>query len=310
MKNSSDTVRAGRAALLDLLADLLLHELDAPTAALLAGDPALATALDPPRSEAALHELRAVYARLLLIELPPYGSVFLDAPPVIGGEASLAWERFLAEHNHALSSLERAAAADHAGLYLRALAAAERDGSPEWTALVLREALRWLPQALTAIARNDEEGFYAHVADLAAHALQACAGATCSQLDTGVGDAVLEPEDESLRAIASWLSTPAWSGWFLSKQKMRQFARPFGAAIGIVDRTRMLEHVFEASALDHRTGELLDALLEEWHIWRAALVKWHSELGTWATALDSWDAHLQRTHAALCHMRASLLASP
>ncbi len=303
---ANDPVRAGRAALLDLLADLLLHELDAPTAALLGGDPALSTALEPPRSETALRALRAEYARLFLIEVPPYASVYLDAPPIIGGEASLAWERVLAAHRYAPTSLERAAAPDHAGLYLRALAAAERDGAPE---VVLREGLRWLPQALTAIGRNDTGGFYAQVTDVASHVLQTCAEAARSPVGVVADEAPPKPEDDSLKEIADWLSTPAWSGWFLSKLTLRQLAKPFGVSIGIVDRDRMLEHVLEASALDNRTSELLDALLKEWQDWQAALEAWRSELGTWATALDPWDARLQHTRALLQSMRTSLTPS-
>lgn len=314
MNDSDHGVRAGRAALLDLLADLFLHELEAPLVATLASDPALARALEPPQGEAALRDLRAAYTRLFLIDVPPYASVYLDAPPVINGEASLAWERFLAVHGRAPASLERAAAADHAGLYLRALAAAERGGSPELIRRVLYQALQWLPQALTAIKRNDESGFYARVADLAAYAIQSCAVATPWEEDSvnaSVGEEPIEPEPEveSLRDIAQRLCTPARSGWFVSKRLLRQLAMPFGVSVGIIDRDRMLEQVFEASALDERTGELLDALLEEWRSWQAAMEAWRTELGAWATALESWDARLQRTCDSLQDMRAALVTS-
>lgn len=311
MSSPNDAVRAGRAALLDLLAGLLLHELEASTAGVLAGDPALAGALEPPHSAAALRDLRAAYTRLFLIEVPPYASVYLDAPPVIGGEACLRWERLLAAHGLALASLERAAAVDHAGLYLRALAAAERGGSPELIAWVLREALRWLPQALTAIQRNDESGFYARVADLAAYAIQSCSAAMPWETGSGAEEALvdLEPEGASLREIAQQLCTPVWSGWFLSKRRLRQFAVPFGVSVGIVDRDQMLEQVFEASALDERTAELLDALLDEWDAWRAALEAWRAALGAWAPALEAWDVRLQRIGASLQGMRTALATS-
>lgn len=296
-------IRAGRAALLDLLADLLLHELEAPTAARLARDPALAAALAPPEIDADLRDLRAIYARLLLIDVPPYASVYLDVPPVIGGEASLAWERLLAASGQALTSLERAAAPDHAGLYLRALAAAERTSTPEQVGVVLREALRWLPQALTAITRNDAAGFYARVAEVAAHTLQACAVASPGKVAAVADEEPPKPEDDSLREITHHLSTPAWSGWFLSKSALRQLARPFGVSVGMVDRDRMLEQVFEASALDERTDELLDALLGEWRCWQASLAAWRSELGDWAAVLGHWDKRLQHTQALLNSMR-------
>jgi putative dimethyl sulfoxide reductase chaperone len=309
LNNADEAERRGRAALLDLLADLLLHELEMPKALALAADPALAAALDPPRDKASLRELRAVYARLFLIDVPPYASVYLDVPPVIGGATSVEWERFLAAQGQPLLSLERAAAPDHAGLLLRALAAAERAGASGSAGRVLRQTLQGLPQALTAIGRNDAAGFYMRVADLAAHALQACAAAAVWEPSGITADALPEPEDDSLREVARWLCTPALSGWFLSRHALRQLARPFGVAIGFVDREGMLEQVFEASALDHRTGELLDALLAEWHGWQAALLTWRRELGAWAGALDHWNARLQRTHTTLDGMRAALLAS-
>ena len=308
MNNADDAERLGRAALLDLLADLLLHELETPKALALAADPALVAALDPPQEDASLRELRAIYARLFLIDVPPYASVYIDVPPVIGGATSVEWERFLAAQGQPLQSLERAAAPDHAGLLRRAVAAAERAGAPGSAGLVLRQALRGLPQVLTAIGRNDAAGFYTRTADLTAHALQACAAATAWGAGGVTADALPEPEDDSLREVARWLSTPALSGWFLSRHALRQLARPFGVAIGFADRDRMLEQVFEATALDNRTGELLDALLAEWQCWQAALYTWHSELGAWAGVLDHWNARLQRTHTTLYGMRAALLA--
>jgi TorA maturation chaperone TorD len=306
LNNVDDAVHAGQAALLDLLADLLLYELDASTAAALVADPTLSPALEPPRNDEAQRELRATYTRLFIIDMPPYASVYLDVPPVIGGEASLRWERLLAERGQPLLSLERAAAPDHAGLYLRALAASVRDGAP---APVLREALRWLPQALTTIGRIDGAGFYARVAELVAAVLQTCTGTWHSEDTILADEEPTEPEDESLREITRWLSTPALSGWALSKHILRRLAKSFGVPVGMVERDRMLEQVFEASALDKRTGELLDALVEEWRCWHRALEIWQRELGDWAYTLDPWKARLQRTHATLLRMRSSLLAT-
>lgn len=306
MSNRDAGVRAGRAALLDLLAELLLHELEEPTASVLAGDPALSALLEPPRDDHALGELRAEYTRLFLIEVPPYASVYLDAPPVVGGEASLRWERFVAAHRLMPASLERAAAADHAGLYLRALAAAERG---DVAGPVLREALRWLPLYFTAVRRHNEAGFYSRVADVAAHTLEKCARPTRVDVDLEPEEEPPEPEDEGLREIARWLATPAWSGWFLSKRALRRLAEPFAASLGMVDRGQMLEQVFEGSALDERTAELLDALLEEWRHWQAALEAWRQGLGIWAPALDGWSVRLERTRERLRAMRAAL-ASP
>lgn len=302
MSNTDATLRAGRAALLDLLADLLLREVDSRQAAILADDPTLAGALLPPQGDRELRDLRVAYTRLFLVETPPYASLYLEAPPVISGETSRAWEDFLTAQGRPLTSLERAAAPDHAGLYVRALAAAERANV---ASAVLHEALRWLPQFLTTIQRNDEAGFYGRVAALTALALQESASAVSPPLalpESGPPD----PEDDSLRLLVRWLSTPAWSGWFLTKAYLRRLAALFGAPLGMPEREQMLEQVFEASALDERTALLLDTLLAEQQRWEEALKGWQAALGTWAERVAGWGLALQRTYSLLSTMRAAL----
>lgn len=305
MLNNRDDVdvRAGRAALLDLLAGLLLRELDAPVAEAISADPALSRALRPPNSAEELRLLRAEYASLFVIEIPPYASIYLDAPPVIGGDTSLRWEGLLTSLGRPLRSLERAASADHAGLCLRALADAERadDIVP-----VLREILRWLPQFLTSIERNARTGFYGRVAVLTAQVIQESARAAAYLGGATERDAPVGPEEMSLREIARWLTTPAWSGWFLSKHALRQLARPFGVATGRVDRAAALEQVFEASGLDSRTGELLTDLANELAEWEASLHVWQANLNSWAHTLAPWKASLRATRDVLDQMRHAL----
>ena len=302
MNNTDVMLRAGRAALLDLLADLLLREIDEQRAATIADDPALSEALQPPQTTQALRDLRVAYTRLFLVEAPPYASLYLEAPPVIGGETSRAWEHFLAACGRPLTSLERAAAADHAGLYVRALAAAERAND---TSAVLQESLRWLPQFLTTIQRIDEVGFYGRVVAMTALTLQESARAARPEFFRP-GGAPPDPEDDSLRSLARWLSTPAWSGWVLTKAYLRQLAGLFGAPLGMADREQMFEQVFEASALDERTALLLDALLAEQQRWELALKEWQTALGNWKELLAGWELALQRTHTLLLTMHEAL----
>jgi TorA maturation chaperone TorD len=302
MNDRDVLLRTGRAAVLDLLATLLLRELDEHQAALLGSDPALAGALHPPQSDLDLSHLRVAYARLFLVEAPPYASLYLEAPPVIGGETSLAWQAFLALRGRPLTSLERAASADHAGLYLRALAAAER---AQDVPALLCEVLRWLPQFLTAVQRNDEAGFYGRVATLTVLALQESAKSANPALFLP-GASPPDPEDDSLRSLARWLATPVWSGWFLTKAHLRQLAAPFGAPLGMSEREHLLEQVFEGSALDERTSALLDALLAEQQRWEESLNGWQVALGSWKEGVRSWDLALQRARILLSTMRSAL----
>jgi TorA maturation chaperone TorD len=303
MSNTDARLQAGRAALLDLLADLLLREVDVAQVTLLAGDPVLSAALQPPESDQALRDLRVAYTRLFLVEAPPYASLYLEAPPVIGGETSRDFEALLAARGRPLASLERAAAADHAGLYVRALAAAERAND---VSAVLTEALRWLPQFLTTMQRNDEAGFYGGVATLTALALQESARSASPAIRMP-GGGPSDPEDDSLRSLVRWLSTPAWSGWLLTKAHLRKLAALFGAPLGMPEREQMLEQVFEASALDERTALLLDALLAEHRRWEEALEGWQAALEIWREAVAGWEIALQRTHTLLSTMRKALV---
>ncbi len=303
---ASDAIRVGRAALFDLLADLLLHELDMPLAEQLAADPALAEALQPPTTSEALSGLRADYANLFLLDLPPYSSVILDVPPVIGGESTLRWERAVASLGLGVpSSRERAAAPDHAGLVMRALAAAERVGRVE---ILLPTALAWLPQWVTALQRDAQDTFYGRTAALVQVALGASAQAAQRPTPSGVGAIVgapPEPEERDLRTLSRWLCTPAWSGWFLSKRRLRQLARPFGGGLGIVERDQLLQHAFEASGLDGRTNALLAALRTEWSLWHGAWREWHEALAptAWVDVLTPWNAQLAATDALLTQLQ-------
>jgi TorA maturation chaperone TorD len=300
--------RAGRAALFDTLAELLLRELEAPLAEQLRDDPVLHRVLRPPEDLANLVALRADYARLFLVTAPPYASIYLDDPPVIGGESARRWEAMLRARGRPLASVERAAASDHAGLFLRALAQAERDGDAN---VVLAEALRWLPQYLTALRFHDSDGFYGRVGELTTVAVwestRATRGPATDKDDTEHDrGAPPLPEEDNLRSLVAWLCAPAHSGWYLSKPQLRRLGQSLGVATGVTDREHMLTQVFEASGLDGRTGYLLDALRAEHARWSDARATWERELERWSSAVRPWRARLGATDTLLAHLRDAL----
>ena len=303
-----DELRAGRAALLDTLADLFLRELELGAAQALAADPALSAALQPPISADDARALRAEYARLLLMEAPPYASLYLEAPPVIGGESVRAWAAARAASGLPTPTLERAAASDHAGLYLRALAYAERAGV---AGDVLAQALRWLPQYLTALEQEDPDGFYGRLAQLTTYALGECArqAEAPTQAARDAATAPL-PEDNDLRTLTRWLCTPLWSGWYLSPGSLRALARSFGSPPGRIDRAAVLEQAFEASGLDERADELLDTLLALLARWQASADAWRADLDGWAATQDGWQARLAQTRDILTAMREEARTQP
>lgn len=300
--------RAGRAALFDTLADLMLREVEAPLAEQLRVDPVLHRVLRPPDDAANLAALRADYARVYLVTAPPYASIYLDDPPMIGGESSRRWEAALRAWGCPLASVERAAASDHAGLFLRALAQAERDGD---ATAVLAEALRWLPPYLTALRIHDPDGFYGRVGELTTAAVlesTRTARAPATDKDDAEQDhrAPPLPEDDNLRSLVAWLCTPAQSGWYLSKPQLRRLGQSLGVATGVTDREHMLMQVFEASGLDGRTGYLLDALRAEHARWSDACATWERELERWSSAVRPWRARLAATDRLLVRLQDAL----
>lgn len=301
-----EMVRIGRAALLEALADVLLSELDLSLACRLQTDPLLGVALRPPQGAPRIAALRSEYARLFLLNVPPYSSIYLDAPAMIGGESARRWEAWLDEQHLAPVSFERTAAPDHAGLVLRALAAASR-ATADSASVIVAAALRWLPQYLTALERNDRDGFYGRVALMTASVLQECALVARPYCGTS-SDSIRHdgPEEESVGAIARWLCTPAYSGLYLSKHDLRRLAAMFSIGVGIVGREQMLEQVFAASGLDARTGLLLDALDAEHAASLDAYTSWTNSVDGWSVALEPWHRRLTATHSLLGRLRVAL----
>lgn len=73
-------------------------------------------------------------------------------------------------------------------------------------------------------------------------------------------------EGGNLRELAAFLVTPARSGIFLTRSRIRSLAGEMGLRAGVQNRARMLENLFREAGSDGRVQELLariDGVAEE-----------------------------------------------
>jgi putative dimethyl sulfoxide reductase chaperone len=111
-----------RASTYRLLARLTLQEVDAVLADLLKGMPIFGPALDDSGGGEALQELRAEYARLFLLGVPPYESVYLDESGLLNTAQSAAVLEHYRQHGFEPPALRSVGAPDHLGLQLDLMA--------------------------------------------------------------------------------------------------------------------------------------------------------------------------------------------
>ena len=69
-------------------------------------------------------------------------------------------------------------------------------------------------------------------------------------------------ERGNLHELAEFLVTPARSGIFLTRSRIRSLAQEMGLRAGVQNRARMLENLFREAGSDGRVQELLDRIDE------------------------------------------------
>jgi TorA maturation chaperone TorD len=316
---AADVARA-RADVYRLLGRLLLEEIEAGALPALRAWPAFGEAL---RGDDAtlLARLRVEYARLFLMNVPPYGSVYADPDLMLNGEVAVAVERAYAEAGFSAAAVPRAGAPDHVGAemaFMAHLATAEaaalergRGEDAPWRARQRRFLERHLAAVLApfaqAVARDARHPFYRAVADatldfvladlggLVEGALPVVDGA--GPVADGVTLAQLE-----LSELARHLATPVASGLFLSREEIHRIAGRLSLSVSMLERTRMVEMLFEGAARFDLLSALLGALLgaAEGAAGRyAALAAAHPAA---APLLAPWRARVGATAAGLAAM--------
>ncbi len=266
------------------LGQLFLRGVSAADVPQIERSPILAAALP---SMADPDALAAAHYQLFGMNVFPFESIFLDDSGLLGGWVTdgviRSYQRFGFVVDTAVDS------ADHIGHELAAMAAlcqAEAAAREEnltplvasrqaWQREFLEEhLLRWLPPFVLAVRQQGDE-FFTAVAnltlELAAHHYTDLVAAP---VDSGEFlppvPAILTDEKTSLKDIAHYLVTPAYSGLYFSRDDVSRLARRLELPRGFGDRQQMLVNLLRTAVQYDQLTAVITGLISAADQWQGA----------------------------------------
>lgn len=287
---------------LSLLSRLWLSE---PDAAL------LRDAVDAGFPRAPIEELALAYADLFLLNVYPYGSVYLDSSGELNG-APAAWaDRIYASAAYSPPDLLRAAGADHAGLCMGFLAHASAKGVDD--SEMRRTLQAWIPVCTLALEREPgAHEFYRFLARATREKLLSEPSPQEAQEDF-LAEPGLSPGAEGeirLTDVLRFLLTPARCGFFLSRCRIGQLARGAGLRIPFGSRFDVARSVFEQAGEETSVDALIALLGRERDEWERCFDELSARHPGWAPQGLSWKARIEGTREALATMRGIVQSPP
>ena len=283
--------------------------------------PELASALpDSPDMD----EVAADYQHLFGFNLFPYESIFLDSSGLSGGAISEAVQRICEGAGYTAGIA--ATSPDHLGAelsFMAFLAGGEAEAWDSNLAAVARQMeqrqrdflqehlLRWLLPLVLAV-RQQEEPFFTALANLTldfVHSHYASLGAPAAiDFRLPAPPTLLDNEKTGLKEIAAYLTTPLYSGVYLSRDDIGRLARQQRLPRGFAGREQMLVNVLR-SAVQYDTLPALVVALQSfsdgWQKAYADVANTYPELRPWATA---WQARANKTVRLLTQIRSQIFS--
>jgi TorA maturation chaperone TorD len=285
-----------------LLSKLWLSEPDADL---------LDVAIDAGFPQASVEDLALAYADLFLLNVYPYGSVYLDPSGELNG-APAAWaERLYASAAYSPPDLLRAAGADHAGLCLGFLGHASEKGVDD--SEMRRMLHAWIPVCTLAVEREPgAHEFYRFLARATRERVLSEAAPREAE-DDFPAEAGLSPGAEGeirLNDVLRFLLTPARCGFFLSRGRIGQLARGAGLHIPFGSRFDVARSLFEQAGEEAAVEALIALLGRERDEWDRSFDELSTRHPGWAPQGLSWKARLEGTREALAAMRGIVRSPP
>ncbi len=256
----------------------------------------------------------------------PYQSMFLDIDGNLGGEQSERVLNFYRQAgfdltpNSPSSGYAAGESPDHIGLelaFLSFLSGAEADAIQDGEELHVhriqslqrdffdQHLLPWLPVLVQAVGQQGLP-FYSELSRLTLelaceHRAALGEGVAVRQAAFALPHppALLENEKTSLKDIAAYLLTPAYSGIYLSRDDIARLGRSHKLPRGFGGRTQMLSNLLH-SAVDY---DHLPVLISDLHavldIWQAAYQSFAEKEPAWRPSAQAWMERLQATRTIL-----------
>lgn len=287
-------------------------------------------------------ETAAAHQHLFGFNVFPFESIFLGTDNLLGGPVT---ERVLESYGDMGFYPDQADhSADHVGTelgFLSFLCGAEADAieddQPNATQgmrslqqdFLDKHLLCWLPALVQSIHQQTDRSFgrasevdfhqffagladltletvLAHRAELATHGFAAAA-----QLELPPSPNLLDNDKTGLADIARFLITPAYSGFYLSRDDVGQLAQLGGLPRGFGDRQNMLVNVLRVAGKYQQLTEILDSLKRLVNRWRTMYTSppvaahvfmdqiataWQEKLANTSTLLDELEAVIRDSH--------------
>ena len=255
----------------------------------------------------------------------PYASLFLDAAGQLGGPATDAARRLFLQAGYAADTARESA--DHVGHALGLLAFLSGAEADAWEDGLADEAARmqrlqrrffdafllwWLPAFAYAVRRHNHP-FYTPLSDLTLdlaldHRTALGPSEEAAEPGLPLPDplALLDEAKTGLKDIADYLTTPAWSGLYLSRADIGRLGRAEHLPRGFGARALMLANLLRAAAdfdcLDPLLTQLQD-LVTAWQSYYQTLAERPVPgLGVvtkvWLVRLDLTKRMIDRMHKA------------
>lgn len=236
-------------------------------------------------------ELAQAFTSLFVLNVFPYGSVFLDPSGELNGPSTEALSSMYAIAGYDPAELREVAAPDHLGLILEFLGSYrhERTGGYDWS---------WMHACCIAVRR--EPGVHPFYLELASQTMAANPPSKIENQESK-GDSPLALRDDqdevTLGRIVRFFVAPARCGMFLSRGRLGHIAFNLGMRLPFGSRFEVARSLFLAAGEGDRLKALLAALRKEADEWEAGLPEeslWRRRLdGTRATIGEMADLALQ-----------------
>jgi TorA maturation chaperone TorD len=283
----------------DLLAQLWLRE---PDAALAVRGMAL-LGLSPSTPA----ELAPAYAEVLLLNIPPYGTVFTDTGAALNAPAAQAMAALFARHGYSPPEVLSVGAPDHLGLGLGFLGHAAARGDEAGFARACAQLLPWAPAVCLAVEREPgAHAFYRALARYTRETLLQNAGhlegaapnwpaPEVPQVGSETAGAGGEAPEVRLHDLLRYFLTPARSGVYLSRGWLGSAAHGLGLGLPFGARFDVAQQLFAAAGQSGRFPELLRVLREEVAAWAGDFSRWTAAYPAWSPIAEYWLAATSAT---------------
>lgn len=254
-----------------------------------------------------VQDARVEFARLFGMSAYPYSSVFLDDPAALNGESTAKVDEFYRRVGFEPNPIWPLGAADALGAELEFVAWLLDKGDEKNAHLFLRKfLLTWAPACCHAIERNARLEFYSRLASVTRELLFEAAddlqGFTGEQDTEGFGEGEGERD---LSWLVDYLTTPARSGFFVSKQELGRVADGLQIPISFGDRALALASLLRGAGAQERIVEALGALRQITEEWSNTYEGWISDHPLSAPLWGRWFARTESTHRMLIDMQAA-----